>query len=117
MAQRVRVLLTDDLDGGDADETVTFAPDGKGYEIDLSKKNADKLRTALHPFLDAARFGGRSPTGAGRRARGSRERGAQAVIGTEPRPSRDWAKSQGMKVSERGRISAEIADAYEAAHA
>ena len=54
MAQKVQVLLVDDLDGGEADETVTFALDGKTYEIDLTTANADKLRDALEPYLRAA---------------------------------------------------------------
>ncbi|WP_141275556.1 histone-like nucleoid-structuring protein Lsr2, partial [Streptomyces cacaoi] len=66
MAQKVQVLLVDDLDGGEADETVTFALDGKTYEIDLNTTNADKLRSALEPFLKSGRrTGGRSARGKG----------------------------------------------------
>lgn len=55
MAKSVIVQLTDDLDGAPADESLTFALDGKTYEIDLTKKNADKLRAVLSPYLEKAR--------------------------------------------------------------
>ena len=67
MAKTLIVKLSDDIDGGDADETVRFALDGKGYEIDLSAANAAKLRGALQTFIDKARS-----SGAGGRARASR---------------------------------------------
>jgi hypothetical protein len=62
MAKTVIVKLTDDIDGGDADETVYFALDGKNYEIDVNKANADTLRAAFRPFIEKGRVGG----GAGR---------------------------------------------------
>ena len=68
MAQKVEIHLEDDLDGGPADHTLTFALDGKDYEIDLSDANAEKLRKALRPFVAAAR---KAPTGNGRRKRGT----------------------------------------------
>jgi hypothetical protein len=108
MAQKVQVLLVDDVDGGPADETVTFAVDGVTYEIDLTTKNAAKLRDALAVWQGHARkISGRSSSRSAPRARASRG-DAQAI--------RDWAKAQGHKVSERGRISAEVKAAYEAAH-
>jgi Lsr2 len=58
MAKTVIVKLTDDLDGGDADETVRFALDGRSFEIDLSTGNAARLREAMKPFLDRARPAG-----------------------------------------------------------
>lgn len=62
MAQRVQVILEDDLDGGSADETVTFALDGVAYEIDLKSDNAEKLRSLLAPYVDKGRKqSGRSP--------------------------------------------------------
>ncbi|PRX99805.1 histone-like nucleoid-structuring protein Lsr2 [Allonocardiopsis opalescens] len=106
MAQKVQVLLVDDLDGGTAEETVSFALDGSVYEIDLSGDNAAKLRSALDPFIEAAR---KSPSkGARRRPRGvsSRERSAEI---------RAWAKAAGKKVNERGRIPASIVAEFEAA--
>lgn len=67
MAQKVQVLLVDDLDGVEADETVTFALDGKTYEIDLTTANADKLRGLLEPYTKGGRrTGGRAATGRGK---------------------------------------------------
>jgi hypothetical protein len=109
MAQRVNIVLEDDIDGSDADETVTFALDGVSYEIDLNGENAAKLRDALAPYVGHARraagrrAGGRTSTG-----RGSAKRDLADV--------REWARSYGHKVSERGRISAEVQAAYDKAH-
>jgi hypothetical protein len=105
MAQRVQVVLEDDLDGGKADETVTFALDGTAYEIDLSKKNAAKLRDSLAQYVGAGR------RVAGRRASGGRGRG-RGRSGSDSADIRAWAKDNGYEVSERGRISAEIRAAY-----
>jgi hypothetical protein len=105
MAQRVQVVLEDDLDGGKADETVTFALDGTSYEIDLSKKNAAKLRDSLAQYVGAGR------RVSGRRATGGRGRG-RGRSGSDSADIRAWAKENGYEVSERGRISAEIRAAY-----
>lgn len=110
MAQKVEVLLVDDIDGGEADETVSFSLDGTTYEIDLSKKNAAKLRGGLEPFVAGARKARKPTTGRGgrtTRTAGSRERSAEI---------REWAKSRGIKVNERGRIPANVIEQYEAAH-
>ncbi len=108
MAQKVQVILEDDIDGGKADETVTFSLDGVSYEIDLSKKNADKLRNSFAPYVGAARrMTGRSTARRGRAARGTRNEAAAI---------REWAKEQGLKVSDRGRIPADIVEQYRAAH-
>lgn len=111
MAQKVEVRLVDDLDGGNANETVRFAIDGTDYEIDLSSKHARELREKVDPFIGAARRLGRS---GGRRgaarvpvARPGSNRGRNQAI-------RDWAKAQGLEVSDRGRISQELMDRYEA---
>lgn len=113
MAQKVQVLLLDDLDGGEADETVTFALDGKTYEIDLTAANADKLREALEPFVKSGRrTGGRSGRGKGRGAAGgSASGGAQDTA-----KIRAWAKEQGYEVNDRGRVPASIRQAYEKAN-
>ncbi|MGW2596227.1 histone-like nucleoid-structuring protein Lsr2 [Streptomyces klenkii] len=113
MAQKVQVLLVDDLDGGEADETVTFALDGKTYEIDLTTANADKLRQALADYVKSARrTGGRSAAGRGK-AR------ATAVSGGSPDTAkiRAWAKKNGYNVNDRGRVPADIREAYEKANA
>ena len=111
MAQKVQVILTDDLDGGEADESVQFAIDGVSYEIDLSEANAEALREALAPYLEAARrVGGRSSrrSTAARTAAGER---------TDLSDLRSWAREHGYQVSDRGRVSSEVRSAYEAAHA
>lgn len=109
MAQKVVVSLVDDLDGGSADETVAFGLDGKAYEIDLSSANAGKLRDSLAEFVAAGRKSGSG--GRGRRASGTGS--PRATSGREQsRAIRDWARDQGMDVSARGRISAEVIEAY-----
>src|SRR4051794_15327042 len=114
MAQKVQVVLIDDLDGGDATETVSFGLDGATYEIDLSEQNARQLRDALAPWVGNARrvSGGRGGRPAARRV-GSSSGGGSS---TDTTAIRSWAKDNGYKVSERGRISAEVQEAYAAAH-
>lgn len=104
MARKVTVDLIDDFDGkAPADETIEFRLDGTNYEIDLSTSNAHKMREALAPWIAAGRkvgskYGGRrTPTTSGKED--------LAAI-------REWAASNGMKVSSRGRISGEIITAY-----
>lgn len=112
MAQKVQVVLTDDIDGGEADETVQFALDGISYEIDLSDANAEALREALTPYVESARrVGGR----ASRRSGGVKSRsGAERVDMSNVRA---WARENGFQISDRGRVSSEVRAAYEAAHA
>ena len=112
MAQEVVVTLTDDLDGSAADETVTFALDGTNYEIDLNAKNAASLRKALDRYVASARRAG-SPNGA-RRGRSSGRRATRAAD-VDPKAVRLWAQEQGLEISSRGRIPAEIIDRYNAA--
>ncbi|WP_062737490.1 histone-like nucleoid-structuring protein Lsr2 [Kocuria turfanensis] len=109
MAQKVQVHLEDDLDGGPADDTITFALDGKDYEIDLSTTNAEKLREALRPFAQAGRKTTRS---SGPRATRSRRSGSDP----DTAKIRAWAKGNGYEVSDRGRIHQTVKDAYYAAH-
>lgn len=112
MAQRVQIILEDDYDGGDADETVTFGLDGAEYEIDLSSDNAGQLRDALAPWLAHARkVGGR------KRSRVTAARAAATDGGSSTSDIRAWAVDNGMEVSSRGRISSEVRQAYEEAHA
>ena len=106
MAQQVKVVLIDDIDGGPAEETVRFAVDGTSYEIDLSAANAARLRNAVAEFVGHARkSAGRSSSKRSRRADG----GKSAEI-------RAWAREQGLRVNERGRIPADLAAKFEAAH-
>ncbi|MQY05967.1 histone-like nucleoid-structuring protein Lsr2 [Actinomadura macrotermitis] len=106
MAQKVQVLLVDDLDGGEADETVAFSIDGASYEIDLSAANAKKLRDSLQPFVEKSRKAG---TAKRRRTRTGSNRERSAEI-------RAWAKARGIKVNERGRIPQNVIEQYEAAN-
>jgi hypothetical protein len=109
MAQKVEVLLVDDIDGGEADETVSFSLDGTTYEIDLSKRNAAKLREGLGPFVSSARKARKVPARGARGARTTNSRERSAEI-------REWAKNHGIKVNERGRIPAHVIEQYDAAH-
>lgn len=104
MAQKVNIVLIDDVDGGNADETVDFAVDGVTYEIDLSTARAAELRAVLQPWVSRARRVGQRTS---RQARGGRSSGDTAAI-------RAWAKAHGLTSSERGRISAEIRAKYAA---
>ncbi len=109
MAQRVNIVLVDDIDGGDADETVTFGLDGTTYEIDLSAANAAALRETLAGYVGHARRVG------GRRATGGR-RTAASGDGPTAKEVREWARANGWELSERGRVSSEVRQAYDAAH-
>ncbi|MGN6599632.1 MAG: histone-like nucleoid-structuring protein Lsr2 [Actinomycetes bacterium] len=116
MAQKVQVVLVDDLDGGEAEETVSFSLDGVSYEIDLSADNAQRLRDDFAPYVGSARrVGGRSSSGR-RRGAGRRAGRQEAPAAGSTSDIRAWARENGYDVSERGRISAEVREAYEAAH-
>jgi Lsr2 len=109
MARTTIVQLTDDLDGSRADRTVSFAWNGKSYELDLSKRNASALEKTLAPYIDAGRVvrSGRAP---------ARKSSATGTGREELSAIREWAKSQGHQVSNRGRIPASVVEAYNAAH-
>ncbi|MBW9204507.1 Lsr2 family protein [Mumia sp. zg.B17] len=112
MAQKIQVILIDDIDGGDADETVSFGLDGVMYEIDLSAKNAQKLRDAFAPYVAEAR----KSRGRGRSSAGGSRRRATSAGGSSASQIREWARENGYEVSERGRVSGEVRAAFEAAH-
>ena len=117
MAQKINVTLVDDIDGGEAAETVEFALDGTRYEIDLSAQNAQALRDALAQYVAAARRAGRgssAPSSSGGRRSG--RRGSTSMDKSQVQHIRQWARDNGLKVSERGRISADILEKYQAAH-
>lgn len=107
MAQRVEIILIDDIDESPANEKVRFGLDGITYEIDLSKENAAVLRDSLAPYIRS-----------GRRVRGQRARsgGKVAVPGSSASAIRDWAGKNGYEVSARGRVPAKVRAAYEAAN-
>jgi hypothetical protein len=109
MAQKTIVQLLDDLDGKLADETVTFSLDGVTYEIDLRTKNADKLRKVFTPYVEKARKGGTRAAG-----RSGRRTGARSTQNRERASDiRAWAKDHGIAVNDRGRIPAQIIEAYD----
>lgn len=108
MGKRTVVHITDDIDGSEDAETVTFAYDGRSYEIDLSEENKKALESALERFISAGR---KVSTASRPAARGSRSRGSSNLA-----EIREWARSNGHSVSARGRISQDIMDAYNAAH-
>jgi hypothetical protein len=112
MAQKVQVLLVDDLDGGEASETVSFALDGNNYEIDLSGKNAVELRDALAKYVGSARKAGRSTSSAGRSSSRRSSGGSTSMDRDQAAAIRSWAKGKGLKVSDRGRIPATIIEQY-----
>jgi hypothetical protein len=109
VAQKVQISLVDDLDGSPADETVVFALDGTTYEIDLSAVNANRLRGAFANSVGHARKAGRSSSGRRSAGRSGRHQRTGDI--------RAWARSQGITVSDRGRVSADVAAKYDAAHA
>ena len=108
MAQRVHVVLVDDIDGSDAGETVTFGLDGSTYEIDLNEKNAAALREALSPYVGHARRSGGPRRG--------KKSAAAASTGPSAAVVREWARENGWDVPDRGRVSADVRQAYDAAH-
>ncbi|GAA3195039.1 Lsr2 family protein [Actinocorallia longicatena] len=109
MARETIVTLVDDLDGEVADETVAFSLDGTNYEIDLSNENAGILRERLADFVEHARRAPRSGSKASKPARSHSNRERSTDI-------RSWARGQGIKVNERGRIPASVVERYDAAH-
>ena len=125
MAQRTVVRLTDDLDGGPADETVQFGLDGQLYEMDLSADHAQELRAVLGAYSDKARRvgAGRGSRGGGRsggcsgggRGGGSRSGGESRSSADGNKAVREWAREHGLEVSPRGRIPGEVLARYEAA--
>ena len=115
MAKQTITVLTDDLDGSDADRTIEFGLDGVNYTIDLSEKNAGQLRKILDPYLSNAARVGRA-TATARLA--SRKTPAQPVGSNRDQNQaiRAWANQNGHQVSDRGRIPADIMEAFNAAH-
>ena len=109
MAQKVHIVLVDDIDGSEATETVTFGLDGVTYEIDLNDEHAAALRDAVAPYVGHARRAG------GQRS-SSRSTAAATTDGPSTKEIREWARENGWDVPDRGRVSSEIREAYDAAH-
>ena len=112
MARRTMLVLEDDLDATPAQHEVTFTFEGVAYEIDLNEEHYVELQESMAPWISHARrvSGRRSPS---KRATSGANGGSGSPSATE---IREWARSQGMEVSARGRVPAEIRQAYEAAH-
>ncbi|MBE7325515.1 Lsr2 family protein [Nocardioides sp. Y6] len=113
MAQKVNIILVDDIDGSPADETITFGLDNTTYEIDLSDDNASKLRDALALYVGHARKVSNARRGG---AGGGSRRSSGGGSGVDTKAVREWARANGHEVSERGRVPASVIAAYEAAH-
>jgi hypothetical protein len=111
MAQRVVTLFTDDITGeaGEDISTHTISLDGVGCEIDLGNDNYQKLLDELGPYLNAGRRTGFPKPGRAKRAK-STDQGPDAL------KVREWARSQGIVVSLRGRVSKDVVEKYTAAH-
>ena len=122
MATMTTVSLVDDLDGTSAAETVAFALDGANYEIDLTDKNAKKLRDSLSNFIGhARRIDGGRRAASGRTPKAKPAKSSKSSARTAPDREqtaaiREWARAAGYEVSERGRLSAAVLDAFEQAH-
>lgn len=105
------VSLVDDMDGKKAEKTLNFSFDGTDYEIDLSNANIQKFKKAIKPYMDKARRVGatsrRNTRRTNRRSSGSTTSKSKLI--------REWATENGLEVSPRGRIPAEIVEQYDAA--
>ena len=105
MARREVIVMEDDLDGSTAEETITISMGSTTYQLDLSKKNADKFRKVVAPYVGAART---TPANARSRRR------SRAHMGASPQTIRAWASANGLEVSSRGRIPAHVIEQFEA---
>jgi Lsr2 len=103
MAQKMVTTIEDDIDGGEASETVQFGLEGVTYVIDLNDKNAQKLRAALKPYVEN-----------GRRTRGRKSQ-ATVVRGFDPKAVRRWAEANGIELSSRGRIPLTVMEQFHTA--
>ena len=112
MAQKVNIVLVDDIDGSDATETVSFGLDGTSYEIDLNDANAAGLRDTLATYVGHAR----KVAGSRRGGRRSSASSSPAAGGPSAKEVREWARANGHDVPDRGRVSADVRQAYDAAH-
>jgi hypothetical protein len=111
--KEVTIAVVDDFDGSEAAETVKFSIDGKGYEIDLSKPNANELRRALRPYVERAR--GSRRTGASRAKSKSARAGGGRTEGYDRTVVRAWAKANRIKVAPRGRIANDVVQKWRSA--
>ncbi len=114
MAKQTVIQMTDDIDGSDATQTVEFSYRGKSYSIDLNDANASEFDDALAPYISAAEKSGsaQSTRSSGRRATTPRQRASSDI---DPKAVRAWAEANGVSVSPRGRIKADVLEQYRAA--
>jgi hypothetical protein len=110
MAQKVQVVLTDDIDGSEGAETVSFSYNGVDFELDLSAKNAKKFHDNMQFYVDHGRR-------VGGRARRSSSAGKTTRVSSDNATIRAWAKANGVDVPARGRISSSVREQFEAAQA
>lgn len=113
MAQKTVVTLTDDIDGSEATETVSFGLDGSSYEIDLNDGHAEDLREVLAPFISVARRAGSGSRSTSARTSPPKPRPAGDV---DPKTVRAWAEANGVAVSARGRLASQVVEQYKAAN-
>jgi hypothetical protein len=111
VATTTTVTLIDDLDGDQADETITFGVDGRAFEIDLSAPNAARLREVFAPLVQAGRRRGSVRSAATAKPRGSTTAGRE-----QSQAVRDWARANGLEVADKGRISGDVLAKFQAAH-
>jgi hypothetical protein len=112
VAQHFQVRYTDDIDGtdlGETSNTITFAFEGKEYSIDLSDENAEAFRAEVAPYIEAGHRVTGSKTKTARKSAGKTSPGDTKAI-------RDWARTNGYDVSDRGRIPSDVMEAYAAAN-
>jgi hypothetical protein len=104
MATKVLTTLQDDIDGSDATQTIRFALDGIEYEIDVSDRNANRLRNSLSDFIAH-----------GRKVGGRQGRKPVSAGHVDTKAVRKWAEANSIEVNSRGRIPADVVERYKAA--
>ena len=114
MAKQTVITMTDDIDGSEATQTVEFSYRGKSYSVDLNDSNAAEFDEALAPYVSAAEQAGgaRSSRSSSRGTTAPRQRASSDV---DPKAVRAWAEANGVTVSPRGRIKADVLEQYRAA--
>lgn len=107
MAKTTLIQITDDLDGSKDAQEISFSFQGNRYTIDLAKKNLAAFEKALKPYISAAT---KAPKGSTRTSRSAKPKSMNQDLAAV----REWAKSAGIEVSDRGRISKAVLDQYAA---
>lgn len=113
--EEVTVALIDDFDGTPASETIRFSLDGKNYEIDLSKSNANEFRRTLRPYVDRARASRRAISGRNGKSTRTTRQSSRRSEGYDRGEVREWAKANRIKVAPRGRIANDVVERWKAA--